>query len=115
MMVAGRPMSRSACCTAATALPREAPARTSKLMVTEGNCDWWVITSGAVRRTRWATASNGTCATVFVVATVLVAICAAPLAPKLATVPGTRRRIREPGSAIQAGSACITTRYWLLC
>ena len=58
---------------------------------------------------------NGTCATVLVVATVAEATCAAPFAPKLATVPGTRNFSSDSGFAIQAGSAECTTRYWLLC
>ena len=51
MIVAGRAIACWAAAISATASPSEAPARTSKLMVTEGNCAWCVITSGAVRRT----------------------------------------------------------------
>ena len=56
------PISRLAAEMAETASLSAAPGARLKLMVTEGNCSWWLMESGAVRRSMVATALSGTCA-----------------------------------------------------
>ena len=57
--------------TIATASPRAAPGARLKLSVTEGNCSWWAIESGAVVRTISAIALKGICALALPVVAVL--------------------------------------------
>src|SRR4051794_30949186 len=47
--------------TASTASPSDAPGARLKLSVTDGNCAWCVIASGAVLRSIVAIADKGTC------------------------------------------------------
>src|ERR1043166_7731478 len=55
------PMARSADEMIATASPSAAPCARLKLKVTEGNCSWCAIDSGAVVRIISANADSGTC------------------------------------------------------
>ena len=55
------PITRSADEMMLTASPSAAPGARLKESVTEGNCSWCAIASGAVVRVIWAKAESGTC------------------------------------------------------
>ena len=59
---AGICISRSACWMACVAVPSDPPCARLKLMVTAGNCPWWLIDSGSVLRVvHVANVASGTC------------------------------------------------------
>src|SRR6476469_3394384 len=58
---AGMPISRSTDWMSLTASDSAYPGARSKLMVTEGNCSWCAMASGAEVGTKRAKAASGTC------------------------------------------------------
>ena len=68
------------------------PGAMLKLSVAAGNWPWWRTASGAVPRSKCATAESGT--------------CAPPVAP-------TKMRSSSDGSVCKRGSTSSTTLYWL--
>src|SRR5204863_8202777 len=55
------PITRSADAMMLTASPKASPGVRLKESVTEGNCSWCAIASGAVMRVIWAKAESWTC------------------------------------------------------
>ena len=87
------PISALAAAMAATASLSEAPGARLKLMVTEGNWSWWLMASGAVRRSMLGDRAQR----------------------HLRAAGGRARTARDsaPGSLWYCGMASSTTRYWL--
>ena len=88
--ISGKPMMFFASVIAAVTSLSALPGARSKLMVTEGNCSWCAIASGAVVVMKLAKVDSGTCAlpvTAFGVAVVLVLVVAVAVVLTVAVVP----------------------------